>query len=155
MPEVTDRQREACREVLVEYQDYTKPAPQKWLAARIMTLLEHYFVPNRNENAERAVAQDWFYSLRNLPLFAVQQACEEWRDFETRKPVPADIRERAEKIAAPMQRDCQRLLAIVNHVPEKEERGTRWGDLTPEQREEHEAMMAELAENHKPDCLGG
>lgn len=72
------------------------PAPSReWLSARISTLLSHYWVDGTEAMTKTLVAADWIECLETLPQDAIEKAIQFWRDRETRKPKPAEIRKLA------------------------------------------------------------
>jgi hypothetical protein len=72
------------------------PAPSReWLSARISTLLSHYWVDGTEALTKTLVASDWIECLETLPQGAIEKAIQFWRDRETRKPKPAEIRKLA------------------------------------------------------------
>ena len=80
--------------------DYlTVPAPRKWVAGRVVTLLSQYFAPNMDESITAAIADDWCAMLADYPAWAIANACRWWMSRENtnkhRRPLPGDIQERA------------------------------------------------------------
>jgi len=77
------------------------PAERGALLTRILTLLAHY--RDRDPlppDVERAIAQDWAEDLGLFPLWAVEEACRNWRRDKRRyrfKPLPGDIRNLCEQ----------------------------------------------------------
>ena len=75
------------------------PAPRKWIAGRVLTLLSQYFAPNMDENISAAIADDWCEMLAGYPAWAIANACRWWMGRENphkhRRPLPGDIQERA------------------------------------------------------------
>lgn len=74
------------------------PAPRKWVAGRVLTLLSQYFAPNMDENVSAAIADDWCAMLAEYPAWAIANACRWWMSRENpnkhRRPLPGDIQER-------------------------------------------------------------
>ena len=70
-----------------------KPAPQAWIASRIVTLLSHYFVTQTDERVARAAAKDWMDILENLPAWSISMACKDWISGSSRqrRPQAGDI----------------------------------------------------------------
>lgn len=83
----------------IEY--LTKPAPSNWTAARVVTLLSHYFTAQQEAAQVRAVAVDWADMLADYPAWAIANACRWWLGHEnprrSYKPVPGDIQYRAHR----------------------------------------------------------
>lgn len=72
------------------------PAPSsEWLAGRIATLLAHYFLSTTDASISTMVGADWIDCLGVFPREHIDKAATWWRDNETRKPKPADIRKLA------------------------------------------------------------
>lgn len=68
------------------------PADEGFIRMRVFTLLSHYFLASTSDGLNKAVATDWVESLSVFPQDCIEKACAEWRDEETKKPKPADIR---------------------------------------------------------------
>jgi len=71
------------------------PADRGALLARIHALLSHYRQEALPAAVEQAIAEDWADDLGEYPMWAVEQACREWRRHPTKfryKPLPGDIR---------------------------------------------------------------
>lgn len=79
----------------------SKPAPGDWIAARIVTLLSHYFTAQQDERQAKAVARDWADLLDGQPAWAIANACRWWIGMENPrrsfKPVPGDIQAQCHK----------------------------------------------------------
>jgi len=125
------------------------PAPaEDWLKGRIATLLAHYFVATAHESVNAMIAQDWLDSLAPLPKTAIAEACAWWRDNETRKPKPADIRKKAIEIFGESEWErLMRLKIIAASVPVaapevKKQEEQPWQKPTEEQK----AKVRELVE---------
>lgn len=77
----------------------SKTAPRKWISARVVTMLSHYFVAQQDEASARAVAEDWAVMLSEYPAWAIANACRWWMSREnprrSYKPVPGDIQDRS------------------------------------------------------------
>lgn len=75
------------------------PAPRKWVAGRVVSLLSHYFVSQQDEALASAVAEDWCSMLEDYPAWAIANACRWWMGRENPrkhcKPLPGDIQDRA------------------------------------------------------------
>jgi len=75
------------------------PATRKWIAARIVTLLSHYFVAQQEASVADAVAEDWCSILDDYPAWAIANACRWWLGRENPrrhcKPIPGDVQDRA------------------------------------------------------------
>lgn len=75
------------------------PAPGKWIAGRVVTLLSHYFVAQQEASIAEAVAEDWCEMLEDYPAWALASACRWWMSRENprrhSKPLPGDIQDRA------------------------------------------------------------
>ena len=61
-------------------------------AALIGRLLAHYWTTNEPQEVRRAIAEDWLEDLGEFPAEVVEAACREWRQTQSRRPTPADIR---------------------------------------------------------------
>lgn len=85
-----------------------KPAPAKWVAGRVATLLASYAQGNRTDEAlATAVADDWLALLSDYPAWAIAKACRWWMSMDNPKrgfkPVPGDIQERAHRELEPIR----------------------------------------------------
>lgn len=84
------------REMVVQL---STPAPRKWIAGRVLTLLSQYFAPNMDEGVSAAIADDWCAMLADYPAWAIANACRWWMSRENpnkhRRPLPGDIQDRA------------------------------------------------------------
>lgn len=71
------------------------------VAALVARLLQHFFSPDMPDVARRTIAEDWLEDLREFGPEIVERACREWRQTQSRRPTPADIRKLciAEQIA--------------------------------------------------------
>ena len=87
-----DTTREAIRYLTI-------PAPGKWVAGRVVTLLSHYFIAQQDASVAEAVAEDWCTILEEYPAWAIANAVRWWmgRDNPRKhfKPLPGDIQDRA------------------------------------------------------------
>ncbi len=68
------------------------PRRRKEIAALIARLLGHYWTADDDPASRRAQAEDWIDDLVEFEVGDVQNACREWRQSQTRRPTPADIR---------------------------------------------------------------
>lgn len=85
-------ERDAAKAYLIRMRE-EHPAPADgWLAARIATLLAHYWQDGDDVSMKTMIGGDWLECLEVLPKACIERACSWWRDNETRKPKPADIR---------------------------------------------------------------
>lgn len=121
---VSHEQRNQILQALERANQVYPEATKKWLGGRVATLLAHYFVVSADETLNTAIAVDWLESLRDIPQDFVRRAIEHWRDNETRKPKPADIRLLAKRLGGKEYAAIQRLriLALVPLEGENNER---------------------------------
>jgi hypothetical protein len=82
-----------ARGALVELDRYLEPAAPSNTLARVMALLEHYFVVDRDPRVQKGIAYDWAEDLAEFPEWAVHEAARKWRRMETKRPTPAHIRD--------------------------------------------------------------
>lgn len=74
----------------------SEPQPSaKWIVARTLSLLSHYYQPTIPEGIDELAAADWIAALADLPQRAIDDAAMEWIRNEERRPSPAAIRKRA------------------------------------------------------------
>jgi hypothetical protein len=63
------------------------------VAGIVARLLLHYYSPgDLSEAARKAMAQDWVEDLVEFGPTAVAHGCREWRQTQSKRPTPADIR---------------------------------------------------------------
>lgn len=105
----------AAKQLLAEYRAYLAPVPPARLLARITTLLAHFWEGFADHALKKAVALDWADDLEEFPEWAVEDACRQWRRAESRKPTPADIRQRCHEETAQHRVTLRRLEALVAH----------------------------------------
>lgn len=83
-------------------QDSMRPLEvDRQIASLIARLMGHYWAADTPIEIRRELARDWLEDLREFPLAMVENACREWRQTQSRRPTPADIRKLciAEQIA--------------------------------------------------------
>lgn len=132
------------------------PAPVKWIAGRVVTLLSHYFVAQQESSLAEAVAEDWCAILEEYPAWAIANAARWWMSRENPrrhyKPLPGDIQSRAhiemERVRA-AKITVARGTATSPHSPPDPPRQP----VTEEERA-HRAtvsaeMMARFAQDHR------
>lgn len=75
------------------------PASDKWLAARVSTMLLQYYASDIPAAAMEAVAGDWLHELRGKPAWAVLIAVRWWMGEDNpqrrKRPMPGDISAKA------------------------------------------------------------
>lgn len=54
--------------------------------------MAHYWVANESPKLRAALAADWLDDLAEFHESIVAMACRDWRQTETRRPTPAEIR---------------------------------------------------------------
>ena len=89
---LTEEAKAALPGTIAAYQRYLAPGPVDDITIRVTVLLSHYFVPDIPEAAQAAIMVDWVDALHEFPYWAVKKACDNWRNWETKKPTPAHIR---------------------------------------------------------------
>lgn len=74
-------------------------AQGKWIAQRVVILLDHYFTTQSHPAAMEGVARDWIEELNTYPEWAIEAACRWWISRENpkrrQKPVPGCISAKA------------------------------------------------------------
>jgi hypothetical protein len=68
------------------------PTPSRRVSELIARLLSHYWTADDHPAMRQAQAEDWIEDLVELPTECVEEACREWRQTQTRRPVPSEIR---------------------------------------------------------------
>lgn len=118
----------------------------KWIAARMMALLSHYYQPQVDEGIDELAMTDWIMALGDIPQQAVADACQDWLRNETRRPTPADIRRKAEariERPAPPSEEAEPFAPAVISLDERRERMTALSEL-------YRDLMAKAAELNAP-----
>ncbi len=99
--------------VIPDFDAFLAPAPGVDLTARITTLLSHFFVAKMPAAAWSQMIEDWRKALSDLPMWAINGACERWLQDEERKPTPAGIRRMANDLVAEAKTEREKLLSMV------------------------------------------
>lgn len=112
-PEIADK---ICG-ILDGLEPLLAPAEREKVLARSVALLSHYFAPDMDARLAQAIAEDWADDLDEFPLWAVREACTQWRRNETRRrPTPGDIRELCQLITRDWARLARKLrLTLEQH----------------------------------------
>jgi len=93
-PPATAEQLAAAEAAIAAFAAWLKPAPADWLAARIGTLLQHFWVGDAPVEQMRVVILDFVSALAPYPRRAVEAACADLLGApgrKRRKPLPADL----------------------------------------------------------------
>ncbi len=64
---------------------------EREIAARVMTLLSHYWTAADSPEFRKLQMNDWLDDLSPFPAMFVAEACKDWRQTQTRRPTPAEI----------------------------------------------------------------
>ena len=62
------------------------------ITATIARLMAHYWTANESATVRREQTDDWIEDLAEFPATVVVAACREWRQTQSRRPTPAEIR---------------------------------------------------------------
>lgn len=62
------------------------------IAGHIARLMSHFWVANEDQRVRAAQAQDWLDDMAEFHEAVVAMACRDWRQVETRRPSPAELR---------------------------------------------------------------
>lgn len=145
---------EQAQEILAQCEMLRQPAEARQLAGILATTLSFYAQAGDDPMAS-ARAVMWKRELRNLPEWAVAEACEWWIGAENQDrrwpPKPGDIGAKAKE-----------LFALVDFMRGKAMRGPVEGPtttlrkpLSPEEREEVGAALAKLGKELRVKKFGG
>lgn len=115
--EITPAASEAVRGYLAEMRSACPPVSAELLRGRIATLLSHYFTATKNENINGMIAMDWIESLSPFPQIAIESAIRHWRDNDSRKPKPADIRKLAVRAFGEVAWERYERAQMLSHLP--------------------------------------
>lgn len=114
VPRVVDSEARALAvTTLASYESYLAPADREAVLACIAGLMAHYFVPGMTEGLHKSVALDWADDLASFPLWAVREACRDWRRTNDRKPTPHQIVTRCADEVFEHRKTRDRLKAIT------------------------------------------
>lgn len=96
-PKLTSKEADRLRTAITRL---TVPVDENWLRGRIATLLSHYFIEDRSDMMNRAVADDWIAAVMIdpcPPAWAINAACVAYLGGSNarRRPMPGDIRDLA------------------------------------------------------------
>lgn len=142
---------EATREAIAYL---STPAPGKWIAARVMTLLSHYFVAQQDASVTEAVAEDWCTILEEYPAWAIANAVHWWmgRGNQRRhcKPLPGDIQDRAH---VEMQRVRAAQITMSRGIASQQREPER-PPITDEDRARRAKVAAEILGRFAQDRCG-
>lgn len=93
------RDQDELEQSLAAIEYLTVPAPGSWIAAKVVSLLSHFFTAQQEAAVAKAIALDWADMLSEYPAWAIANACRWWLSREnprrSYKPVPGDIQDRA------------------------------------------------------------
>ncbi|RRH72014.1 hypothetical protein EG244_15990 [Falsigemmobacter faecalis] len=137
---------EADLKAVSQAADYLgRPAPRKWIAGRVVSLLSHYFVSQQDETLAAAVAEDWCAMLADYPAWAIANACRWWMSRENPrkhcKPLPGDIQDRAHIEMEPVR---AARITIARGVALPKPQPAARPEITEEERARRAAVVASL-----------
>lgn len=99
-----------------ELETASRPASQRDIAKRIVSMLNHYFVSNAPQGQAAEVASDWLEIIGDPPFWALHDACIWWIGPNnpkcSKKPLPGEIALRIKHVMEPL--DAARI-AIQRH----------------------------------------
>jgi hypothetical protein len=118
------------------------PAPAKTIAAELAQLGLHFWQPDRPQGHYKLLARDYLADLSIFPGDIVTEGIARYRRNSEWWPKISQLI----AIMQPMldQRLAQaRRLRVLMEKPTPEPKRRRWADMSPEQRQAHDAMMAQ------------
>jgi hypothetical protein len=96
----------------------TEPLRQeKLVAEQIWRLMTHYWTADDHPAVRQAQIDDWLDDMTEFGPEIVRQACAEWRQTQTRRPTPAELR----AIAAQIQQRNRLEIRALEVLPTDEE----------------------------------
>lgn len=101
------------RGALARYEIYLTPARPDEIAGRLAALFSHYWVGQMTDSLQTLIASDWLEDLAEYPSHVIEEACRKWRRSETRKPKPAELRDKCQRIIAHERQARDRLRRIA------------------------------------------
>ena len=78
-------------EALASYELYLRAAGREAVLKCILVLLSFYYTPNQDDGVATLAASAWADDLAGFPLWAVEQACADYRHENDRRPTPTHI----------------------------------------------------------------
>lgn len=85
-----------------------RPASATWTAARITTLLHHFFDTDPDDRVFMSAMNDWLDALERFPQFAIEQACQEYLAESENRPKPASIVRRCVSIMSEVRGEASK-----------------------------------------------
>ncbi|RMF02528.1 MAG: hypothetical protein D6773_08570 [Alphaproteobacteria bacterium] len=76
------------------------PAAAEWIIRAIQRLLVSFYIPDQTPREYAMVLDNFVEALKDLPRWAITDACRSWLRSEKRRPTPAEIRALAAREAA-------------------------------------------------------
>jgi hypothetical protein len=73
-------------------QSHSNAGNEREIAARISTLLSHYWTADDSPQVRALQLEDWLSDLAKFPPSLVALACQEYRREGKKRPTPADVR---------------------------------------------------------------
>lgn len=150
---VPDEAKHAAIRAVADLERELSPANREWIAARIMTLLSHYYAPEMPETLQRAVAQDWVHLLAGYPRWAIERACMDYLARDTNKrPSPGQIAGLAELAIGTKGTTLKRLRACLDcrGAPPVKRGGTvSMSDALKSLEAAKKALRASIAEDER------
>lgn len=131
-----------ARIAIVEHEVWLKPAERRWLTARIMSLLAHFWIAELGDELQTLIAADFIDALSPYPRWAVQQVCRDVIASARRtRPTPGDLVQGCRELTARQSAALHNLRRLVD--PVEQERARKRSEAARRRAEEIAAWKAE------------
>ena len=117
--EVADGVAGLAMQHLSELEAALQPAERGVLLARILALLSHFRAEPNPPQVEQMIADDWAEDLGEFPIWAVEQACRQWRRTRKWRPQICEMVALCREAVAEPETRRQRLRALLQRAAAK------------------------------------
>lgn len=118
-PDVADGVAELAAQHLSELEAALRPAERGVLLARILALLSHFRAEPNPPQVEQMIADDWAEDLGEFPIWAVEQACRQWRRTRKWRPQICEMVALCREAVSEPETRRQRLQALLHRAEMK------------------------------------
>jgi len=101
---------------LSELEAALRPAERGVLLARILALLSHFRAEPNPPQVEQMIADDWAEDLGEFPIWAVEQACRQWRRTRKWRPQICEMVALCQEAVTEPETRRQRLQALLHRT---------------------------------------
>ncbi|MFK4046995.1 hypothetical protein WDZ11_20670 (plasmid) [Roseomonas mucosa] len=111
--EVEDGLADLAAQHLSELEIALRPAERGVLLARILALLSHFRAEPNPPQVEQMIADDWAEDLGEFPIWAVEEACRQWRRTRKWRPQICEMVALCREAVSEPETRRQRLQALL------------------------------------------